>query len=79
VTTPGKELALHSFSGTDGQSLPAGLTLGTDGNFYGVADGGELGLGLLFRVSSAGSYANLRDFTGGLGKWPEEDKKRASR
>lgn len=55
---------LHNFAGSDG-SDPSGLVLATDGNFYGTASGGTLGDGVIFRISSSGSFTDLYNFTGG--------------
>jgi uncharacterized repeat protein (TIGR03803 family) len=55
--TPGGALTtLYDFCPSGGQSCPDGrgpgtLTQGTDGNFYGVADGGATGLGTAFKLS----------------------------
>ena len=57
---------LHSFTGgTDGQFLIAGLTPGSDGNFYGVTtQGGTNGYGVVFQLSPTGSSYNiLRSFS----------------
>src|SRR5205807_1287874 len=44
----------------------AGVTLGTDGNLYGTAsNGGVAGLGVLFKVTTGGTYTVLYEFTGG--------------
>jgi uncharacterized repeat protein (TIGR03803 family) len=57
---------LYSFTDfTDGELPAGGLTLATDGNFYGTAPaGGTNGKGVLFRISPAGVYTVLYNFTG---------------
>jgi uncharacterized repeat protein (TIGR03803 family) len=47
----------------------AGLTLGSDGNFYGACEGGNpaTGLGSIFRLTPAGVFTDLHDFTGANG------------
>ncbi len=44
----------------------AGLTLGSDGNFYGACEAGNpaTGLGSIFRLTPAGAFTDLHDFTG---------------
>jgi len=44
----------------------AGLTLGSDGNFYGTCETGNpaTGLGSIFRLTPAGVFTDLHDFTG---------------
>jgi uncharacterized repeat protein (TIGR03803 family) len=44
----------------------AGLTLGNDGNFYGACEGGNpaTGMGSIFRLTPAGVFTDLHDFTG---------------
>lgn len=68
--SPGGALTtLLEFTGVAGAkrgSFPiAGLTLGLDGNFYGTtASGGANGAGTVFKVTLAGGYTDLVDFTG---------------
>ncbi|HLW87195.1 MAG TPA: choice-of-anchor tandem repeat GloVer-containing protein [Terriglobales bacterium] len=68
VTLDGKEKVLFNFDyqRTDG-SLPfSGLTLGTDGDFYGTTNaGGTSTWGTIFKITSAGSLTTLYSFTGG--------------
>jgi uncharacterized repeat protein (TIGR03803 family) len=65
ATTNGKEATVHTFTGADGAGPFAGLTLATDGNFYGTATGGgDFGNGVLFRVSASGLYTVLHAFSG---------------
>ena len=47
----------------------AGLTLGSDGNFYGACEAGNpaTGLGSIFRLTPAGVFTDLHDFTGANG------------
>ena len=47
----------------------AGLTLGSDGNFYGACEGGNpaTGMGSIFRLTQAGVFTDLHDFTGANG------------
>jgi len=63
---------LYSFSnGSDGGFPFAGLTQGSDGNFYGTTYGGGAntscyqGCGTVFRISPSGNLTNLYSFTGG--------------
>ena len=54
VTTSGTLTVLHSFAGgkTDGASPTGGLTLGTDGNFYGTTQMGGASLqGTVFKMT----------------------------
>jgi uncharacterized repeat protein (TIGR03803 family) len=65
LQTTGEAAAPFSFNGTDGSEPYAGVTLGTDGNFYGTAvAGGSAGYGVLFRVTSDGTYTVLHEFLG---------------
>ena len=67
VTTNGVLTTLHSFTyGDDGAFPYAGLTLGTNGNFYGTsAYGGKDGYGTVFEVTNNGGFAVLYSFTDG--------------
>lgn len=77
LTTSGTYTRIYSFSALStvnnkGQSTNAvganpraGLTLGSDGNFYGSTyQGGPSGLGTVFRATPAGAVTLLHDFTG---------------
>jgi uncharacterized repeat protein (TIGR03803 family) len=68
ITPAGVYTLLYSFGSTGDGVLPiAGLTLGADGNFYGVTsgggsdDGGHPG-GTLFRITTAGKETVLYNF-----------------
>ena len=64
---------LHSFTGANNGSYPsAGLTQGTDGNFYGTtAEGGSHGDGTVFELTASGSLTTLYSFSGGAdGAYP---------
>ncbi len=68
LTTGGSASLLHAFDQTDGWFPFAGLTLGTDHNFYGTTRGNEGGgwpdpQGSVFRITPAGSFTNLHGFT----------------
>jgi uncharacterized repeat protein (TIGR03803 family) len=67
ISPSGTYTSLYSFHGStyiggngDGASPQAGLVEGSDGNFYGTtANGGELGLGNVFRISPSGTLTSL--------------------
>ena len=63
--TPGGQLTvLYNFDSTHGASPFGGLTLGTDGNFYGTATyGGSAGYGTVFKITPAGALTVLHNFT----------------
>jgi uncharacterized repeat protein (TIGR03803 family) len=62
----GNSIVLHSFAGTDGSYPGAGLTLGTDGNFYGTTvTGGSADEGVLYKITSGGTFTVLHQFLGG--------------
>jgi len=70
MSPTGTLTTLSSFYGTDGESPVAGLTLGSDGNFYGTTlQGGTngSGLGTAFNVTPSGTLTTLYNFcsTGG--------------
>jgi uncharacterized repeat protein (TIGR03803 family) len=77
ITAAGALTTLYSFSALspsnaagistngDGANPRAGLTLGSDGNFYGTAyQGGVAGLGTVFRITPAGTFTVLHAFSG---------------
>ena len=53
ITPSGTFTALHS-----GGNMRVGLTLGTDGNFYGTSTGG------VFRITPGGTFTELYNFAG---------------
>jgi uncharacterized repeat protein (TIGR03803 family) len=68
--TPSGELAtLVEFTGNDGlfkgSNLCAGMVQGRDGNFYGMTNGGGRdGMGTVFRMTPAGEFTTLVEFSG---------------
>jgi uncharacterized repeat protein (TIGR03803 family) len=72
VTSEGTLTALYSFTGgADGGAPRAGLTLGNDGNFYGMTyDGWPPKVGTIFKISSAGILTTLYTFTSTDGNQP---------
>ena len=69
LTPAGAVTVLHSFAGSpsDGaKPMGAGLTVGADGNFYGVtAFGGTAGNGTFFKLTPSGVHTVLYSFAGG--------------
>jgi uncharacterized repeat protein (TIGR03803 family) len=62
LTTADEYLVLHSFDGTDGRYPNAGLTLGNDGNLYGVTTRGAADFGSIFQITTAGVFTPLYAF-----------------
>ncbi len=64
VSTTGTQTILYSFKGgTDGANPTGGLTLGTDGNFYGTTQQGGSGTqGVVFQLTQAGVLTILHSF-----------------
>ena len=65
VTTSGTLTLLHSFANTttDGGYPTGGLTLGSDGNFYGTTQQGGTGSqGVVFKMTTAGVITILHNF-----------------
>jgi len=68
ITPQGKINVLYNFDGTHGKVPFGGLTLGTDGNFYGTTSaGGSTNLGIVFKVTPAGVLSVLHTFITGEG------------
>jgi uncharacterized repeat protein (TIGR03803 family) len=64
VTSAGVYTVLHTMTSTDGYD-GGGLTLGSDGNFYGASYyGGTNNEGTIFKVSTKGVYKVLYNFDG---------------
>ncbi len=75
MTTSGVFTALVNFTGTSGSYLGssprAALVQRSDGNFYGTtATGGSGGFGTIFKVTPAGVFTTLVQFTGTTGSYP---------
>lgn len=71
ITPAGVETVIHSFTFGqststnlyDGQLPEAGLTVGTDGNFYGTTlNGGMTNYGTIFKITPAGKESVLHNF-----------------
>jgi uncharacterized repeat protein (TIGR03803 family) len=64
VTAAGVVTSLVSFDSSSlGGAPTAGLTLGADGNLYGVtAFGGAAGLGTIFKITTGGAFTTLYSF-----------------
>ena len=73
MTPAGQVTILVSFNSTSvprGSNPVSGLTVGTDGNFYGVTqNGGTSSLGTIFQVTPAGVLTTLVNFTGTTGSF----------
>ncbi len=63
ITPSGALTTLHRFHLTDGNAPTSGLTLGSDGNFYGTTQFGAAGVyGTVFEITSAGVLTTLHSF-----------------
>jgi uncharacterized repeat protein (TIGR03803 family) len=64
LTTAGALKVVHGFNGTDGGQPYSGLTMSTDGVFYGATElGGAYGIGTIFKMTSDGHVTTLHSFT----------------
>lgn len=75
ISLSGAYSILHLFTGGtgtgDGENPIAGLTLGSDGNFYGTTEwGGTSLLGTVFKMNLAGTVTILHSFSGSDGQQP---------
>ena len=74
MTPAGALTTLHSFAGAyaDGADPYAGVTLGTDGNYYGTTSGGGANFaGTVFKITSTGTETILHNFDYSDGDGPE--------
>ncbi len=78
ISPSGSYTSLYSFAGylnEDGGDPQAGLVQGSDGNFYGTTSQGGTNSdsGIIFRISSSGSYTILHSFVGSAidGAYPQ--------
>ena len=64
VSTTGSQKIIYSFrGGLDGANPTGGLTLGTDGNFYGTTQqGGTNSEGTVFKITPTGTLTILHNF-----------------
>jgi len=72
ITPKGKLTVVYSFNHAIGDQILAvgGLTLGTDGAFWGTNEGGELGPGNIFKLSAAGKETRFSVLGGANGVDP---------
>ncbi len=63
ITPQGNLTVLYNFDTTHGKTPYGGLTLGTDGNFYGTtSSGGSTNLGVVFKITAMGALTVLHTF-----------------
>jgi uncharacterized repeat protein (TIGR03803 family) len=71
VAANGTETVLHSFSGSYGAYLYAGLIRDAAGNLYGTTyHGGAHDYGTVFKLDTSGTETVLHSFTGSDGAYP---------
>jgi len=71
ITAAGTLTTVYSFIGTDGEQPQAGLTLGSDGNFYGTTSAGGANYGgTVFKITPAGTLTTLHNFNYSDGNYP---------
>ena len=69
ITPGGIVTRLYSFSfDTNGAAPAAGLTLGPDGELYGITSfGGDIGGGTIFKITTSGQFTAIHSFQNGEG------------
>jgi uncharacterized repeat protein (TIGR03803 family) len=71
ITPSGSLTSLYSFDYYAGEYPVVGLTVGSDGNFYGVTGGGGTngGYGTIYRITLGGAFSSIFSFnqTNGFG------------
>jgi uncharacterized repeat protein (TIGR03803 family) len=67
ITPKGKLTVVHSFSlgAGDGIGPQSGLTLGTDGDFWGATEGEDFNAGSIFKMTASGKETNFATVLGG--------------
>jgi uncharacterized repeat protein (TIGR03803 family) len=71
ATPAGILTTVHWFNGTDGEQPQAGLTIGSDGNFYGTTSaGGANNGGTVFKITPTGAFTTLHNFNFSDGNYP---------
>jgi uncharacterized repeat protein (TIGR03803 family) len=66
ISPSGKMTLLSSFAnGVDGIGQQSGLTLGTNGTFWGTSEGEDLNAGNIFYMTAAGTVTSFNDVLGG--------------
>lgn len=74
ITPTGVETLIYNFLPTDGNDCYPGLTLGSDGNFYGVCyTGGANNSGAVYKTTPSGTFTLLHSFTGTGGEGAQPD------
>ncbi len=69
MSTSGTMTLLHSFkNGVDGIGQQSGLTLGTNGTFWGTSEGEDFNSGNIFFMSAAGVVTSFNNVLGGTGQ-----------
>ena len=72
VDKKGKETVLYSFTGGADECRPVGVTLGPDGDLYGVAVGTTCNQdGAVYKLDKAGNFTLLYTFGGLDGEYPD--------
>jgi uncharacterized repeat protein (TIGR03803 family) len=66
ISPTGTESVVYSFPGTFANCF-SGLTIGSDGNFYGTCFSTPGGNGAIFQLTPAGVFTDKHDFNGGSG------------